>query len=448
MRWLLLKDLRLLRRSPLQAGMLILYPALIAVLVGFAISRDQSDPRVALVSPPPGERVQIGDQDLNIDARARLCARVECVDVESRAEAVEKVRDGEALAALVVPSDIAAQVRSLATLNPKRPRVEVIVDRSDPAKARFVDDRISSLLAQANLLIARRIATVGGRYLELVLNGGEFEFLGQRFPILGLRASASILTSLRPAVPPGALRDSLDQVIRFTTLARDNLDVAPPLLRAVAEPIEVKRSSVSGAGPPLDLFAVAVAATVTLMFVVLLLVSGSLALEREENAFARLTRGLVGRAELVAEKVALGMGVGLVVTLLLLAALSPFVALDWGRFGLWLVAIAAGGAGFAAAGAALGAATKEVRAASLVAFMVSLPVIFLSLVPSGAVGPGLYDAIRVVAALFPFKPALNATTAALDSAGPSLGTALLHLAALVAAYGLLARLALRRFATA
>jgi ABC-2 type transport system permease protein len=140
------------------------------------------------------------------------------------------------------------------------------------------------------------------------------------------------------------------------------------------------------------------------------------------------------------------MGVGLVVTLLMLAGLQVFVPLHWSRIGLWLVAILAGGAGLAAAGAALGAAAREVRAVSLLAFMVTLPIAFLSLIPSGAVGPGIYDAVRLVTALFPFKPALQAMTAALDSAGPGIGMPLLHLAALIAAYGLIARFALRRFA--
>jgi hypothetical protein len=36
---------------------------------------------------------------------------------------------------------------------------------------------------------------------------------------------------------------------------------------------------------------------------------------------------------------------------------------------------------------------------------------------------------------------------ALDGSGPSMGTALLHLAALTAGYGVLARFALRRLAT-
>ena len=47
------------------------------------------------------------------------------------------------------------------------------------------------------------------------------------------------------------------------------------------------------------------------MFVTVLLVAGSLALEREENAFARLTRGLVSKTALLGEKILLGVVVAL-----------------------------------------------------------------------------------------------------------------------------------------
>ena len=87
------------------------------------------------------------------------------------------------------------------------------------------------------------------------------------------------------------------------------------------------------------------------------------------------------------------------------------------------------------------------RAVSLLAFMVTLPIAFLSLVPSGAVGKDVYDAIGVVVAVFPFKPALDAMTAALDPSGASIGGPLVHLAILAVAYGLLARFALRRFSS-
>jgi ABC-2 family transporter protein len=448
MRWLLLKDLQILRRSPLQAALLVVYPVLIAVLVGFAISRGPEKPRVAFLNEVPADtRVRVGGQQLpaaGVDER--ICSRVACVHVEGREEAMEEVESGEVLAALILPADLVDQINSLSTLTPGTPKVEVLVNQEDPVKAQLVDERITTLLAQANLAIARRIAIEGGRYLDLLIDGGSFSLIGQTVQILGLRASAQILAALEPALPPGPLRVSLRQVKEFASQARDNLDVAGPLIERLAQPIAVKKVAVDGSAPPLELFAIAVAATLTLAFVTVLLVAGSLALEREENAFPRLTRGLVSPAGLLVEKVLLGVAVGLAVTLLMLAGMQLFVPLEWSRVGLWLLAILGGGGALAAAGAALGAAAREVRAVSLLAFMVTLPVAFLSLVPAGAVGNGVFDLIEVLTALFPFKPALRAMTAALDSAGPGIEVPLAHLAVLTAGYGLLARLALRRFA--
>ena len=264
--------------------------------------------------------------------------------------------------------------------------------------------------------------------------------------MLGLKRSEQILRGIREQLPANSPDlDELDSVIRFSHLAAENLGAAGDLLNSVSQPINVDKEVVSGDTPSLDTFAIAVAATITLMFVTVLLVAGSLALEREENAFARLTRGLVSKSALLGEKVLLGVVVAVVVTLLMLAGLGLFVDLDWGRFALWIPAIVAGGAGFAAFGAAIGGAAKEVRAASLLAFMISLPVAFLSLIPSGTVAPGLFDVISVITALFPFDPALRALTGALDAAGPAIGIAIVHLAILAVAYGVLARFAVRRF---
>ena len=47
MRWLLVKDLRILRRSPLLVSLLVIYPIVIAVLIGFALSRGPDKPEVA-----------------------------------------------------------------------------------------------------------------------------------------------------------------------------------------------------------------------------------------------------------------------------------------------------------------------------------------------------------------------------------------------------------------
>jgi ABC-2 type transport system permease protein len=448
MRWLLLKDLQLLRRSPLVTALLVIYPVAIAVLIGFALSRSPEEPRIAFLNEvPEEERLNIGEEGEfdKVAAKEELCARVECVDVSSREEATARVEDGEVLGALILPPDLLDKLQSLQSLNPEQPTVEVLVNEEDPVKGQIVDDRIRALVTEANLILSQQVSEQAGSYLDLLIGGGEFNLLGQTIDILGLERAGRILESIQAGLPKED-RAGVEQVVRFARLARENLDLALPLLGAVAQPIEVEKEVVTGDSPSLDAFAISVAATVTLMFVTVLLVAGSLALEREENAYPRLTRGLVGRTSLLGEKVLLGVACSLVVTLVMLAGLELFLPLDWGRFALWILAIAAGGAGFAAFGAAIGGAAREVRASSLLAFMISLPIAFLSLVPSGTVSPTLFDVIEVVAALFPFAPALDAISGALDEAGPSIGLPLLHLAAITLAYGVLARLALRRFA--
>jgi ABC-2 type transport system permease protein len=238
----------------------------------------------------------------------------------------------------------------------------------------------------------------------------------------------------------------VDQVISFARLAQQNLGFADELLSSVRQPIAVDKQVINGDVPALDTFAIAVATAVTLMFVTVLLVAGSLSLEREENTFNRLTRGLVGRMALLLEKVGLGTICSLVVALLLLAVLTVFVTIDWNRVYLFVPAILLTGAAFSAMGATIGAAAREVRVSALLAFALSLPIAFLSLVPSGTVSKSLYDVIRLISGAFPFRPALDALSGALAEGGPDLGLPFLHLALLTLGYLLLARLALRRFA--
>ena len=87
---------------------------------------------------------------------------------------------------------------------------------------------------------------------------------------------------------------------------------------------------------------------------------------------------------------------------------------------LWLAALALGALAFGALGVSIGALAREVRAASLLAFLLSLPLAFLALVPSGSVGHGLYDAISAVSFVFPFKAALQALDAAVNQSSPGL----------------------------
>lgn len=447
MRWLLLKDLQILRRSPLQLALLVIYPIAIALLVGFALTRGPEQSTVALYNAmPPDAKLGFGGEELDgAEIRDQLCGRVDCVDADGRDQARKLVEDGTATAAVVIPEDLGQKIASLASLNPQRPEVEVIVNGSSAVENRIVDDRIDAMLAEANLLIARRISEAANRYLDLILEGGQLSLLGQDFEVLGLQDTRTILRELRPEVPPGSDRRQLERAIRFAVLATENLDLAGPLLTAITQPIEVNKTEVGEAAPSLDTFAIAVTATFALMFVTVLLVAGSLALEREENAFGRLTAGLVTRGQILAAKLGLGTVVGFAVLFVLLAGLSLFVPIQWGRAPVWVLAGLFAAAAFAASGAALGAAAREVRAATLAAVMIALPVALLSLVPDDAVGPLFEGVIEVASAVFPFRPALDALTGGLEVSGGSVWLYLFHLAVLTGAYSLVARAALRRF---
>jgi ABC-2 type transport system permease protein len=128
----------------------------------------------------------------------------------------------------------------------------------------------------------------------------------------------------------------------------------------------------------------------------------------------------------------------------MLAGIGAFVSLQWSRVGLWLLALAFAALAFAALGVAIGALAREVRAASLLAFLLSLPLAFLALVPAGSVASGVEAVINAVSFVFPFKAALQALDAAVNGASPSIGISLLHLSVLALLFGALARLGLRR----
>jgi ABC-2 type transport system permease protein len=445
-RWLLLKDVQILRRSPLLVTLLVVYPILIALLIGFALSRGPAKPRVAFLNQVPASqsKINLGGQSIDVTKyTGQLFQAIKPIRVHSRAEALDKVKSGDALAALIIPADVTQKLAS--GLQPAQ--VEVIYNNEDPLKARLVDQAISSRLAQANSALADTFKDIAAQDIKLLLDGGSFDLLGRTLNILGLKKTKAILDATIATLPKGqANRIALEQVTQFAGLAIQNLNISDQVLSTVSNPVQVKRIALKGKRVPLDAFAVAVSVTVSLMFVTILLGAGMLALEREENAFLRLVRGLVSRLALLVEKVLLAAVCGFPVAVLMMAGVSLFVTLDWSHFPLWLLALAVGAVAFGAMGVAIGGVTREVRAASLMAFGLSLPIAFLALVPSGSVSKGVYDLIGVISAAFPFKPTLDAMDHALAGSGTDMLLPLLHLAILAAAFTAIGRLALRRFA--
>ena len=297
MRWLLLKDLQILRRSPLLVALLILYPIVIATLIGFAISRGPEKPRVAFLNqvPPSASTLSLGGEQIDVSKYGKqIFNHIEPVRVSSRREAIAKVKSGDVLAALIIPPDITTKLQS--GLEPGT--VDVFYNAEDPVKARFVQDTIKSEVQDANTALTKKFTRIALDYLNLIARGGNISIFNRTFDVLGLERAEK-------KAPPGSrLHDQLDRVASFARLARQNLSLSDNVLASVGSPIRVNQTILKGGTTPLDSFAVAIAVAVSLMFVTLLLASGILALEREENAFSRLTRGLVGRGALLGEKIA------------------------------------------------------------------------------------------------------------------------------------------------
>ncbi len=441
MRWLLVKDLVILRRSRLLVALLLVYPVALALLIGLAISRSPAKPRVAVVDEtPPGQTVQVGSQRVEVSQYAdQLLNQVKTVPVASRAQAVQKVKQGDVLAAVVIPHDLAARLST--SVAPAR--LEVIYN-GDALEQSLVRSTLNSALAQANLGFSEQIQQAAAQAIDQLLAGGNLGVLGAPPDLIGLSQIPPALHHILAHQPPGPERRQLERISSFANFAAQNLSLSKNVLSTVSQPIQVKSSLLHGRRTPLNTFAVVVAVSVSLMFIGVLLAAGGMALEREEHVLMRLLRGLISRERLLVEKALLAAGCSFVVAFAMLAGVSAFVALDWSRVGLWLAALAFSALAFSALGVAIGALAHEVRAASLLAFLLSLPLAFLALVPAGSVAVGLYDAIRVISFVFPFKASLQALDAAVNGASPSIGSALVHLAALMVLFAALARAGLRR----
>ena len=253
MRWLLLKDLRILRRSPLLAGILIVYPIAIALMIGFAVSSPPGKPKVAFYSAvAPGHgRIRFGSQEIDITSYAKeLFKSIQPVKVDSRARALAEVRDGRALAAVIVPSNVPAEVESLVTQGVGSPTVDVVLNSADPLEREFVQQAIQSQLNLVEQAVSKQVLRVAVADLRLVLAGGTINLLGQNFSLLGLQDARTIIDDSIASLPPGsALIPPLRQVSTFAQLASEGLGFASPVLGSIGTPLSVRQTELRGPAP-------------------------------------------------------------------------------------------------------------------------------------------------------------------------------------------------------
>jgi hypothetical protein len=432
---LLRKDLLVLRRSPVLAGLLVAYPLLVALLVSVVAGYANTKPRVALVDldglPP---RVAVGGRSFDVRALIdRVATEVDLVPMSAE-EASRRLETGRVVATIVVPRGFVADLQ--ASRSPA-----LVLERGRGGLTPIVTREMEALVFNLNRELQDAYISQNVRYVDLLLKGGRGTFLGQEFDVLGLRRTGELLAELPPD-------PRIEEIRRFVSTAGLALTQTGSALEAIASPISLRTAPDRGRTWALSAQVQAYGLALTVTFLGLVLAAGALAAERDENVIGRLARGLVPLGRLVAAKVSLAGVVALALGLAIAVAFGVAVEVGgvtggepWERFPLLAAGLALAGVSVGALGTLVGAVARDGRTASLVGVLVVLPILLVGLVP-----PQLSPAAGYVSDAFPFAHAVDLFAASLYDSDPwrTVGEAAAWLVGLGLAYGSAARVAARR----
>jgi ABC-type multidrug transport system permease subunit len=430
------KDLRLLRRAPVLLTTLIAYPIVITALVGLVAGYANAKPRVALVDEaglPP--TIVVGGERFDVAKTIRRVSKDVKLVRLSRADADRQLRNGKVVAVITVPHGFLSDLRGML----RSPQLELRTGRGG-VSAR-VTQQVQALVYSLNRQLQSAFIRVNLQYVKALKTGATITFLGRHIDILGLERAERLLRRL----PPSADRDRVLDFVHDARLALAETDSA---IRATANPIQLVQVSQRGRTWALSAQVQAYTLALTITFLTLILAAGALAAERDENVIGRLVRGLVGFGQLVTAKIALAAVVAVALGAAIAVAFGVIIEIGgieggepWDRLPLLLLGVLLAGASLGAVGALLGGLTREARAASLVATLVVLPIVFLGLVPSEIVPVAAW-----ISDAFPFAHAVRLFGAALFDASPwrVVLREALWLTGLLLGFGLLARAAARR----
>ncbi len=441
---LLGKDLRILGRSRALVVAFVAYPLLVAALVGLVARFAADRPRVAFVDLDNlPKTLEIGGERFDVKGVIdQVDAAVELLPMPA-AEADHRLKTGRVLAEIIIPRGFAARLRGMVE------SPELILKTSPGGLSDDIRRRTESLVFNLDRRLQTTYIESNLGYVDLLLHGGKGSFLGNRFDIIGLEAAGRSLADLRRRTPDPAARKEIEQLEIFVREATLAIGQTGSAMRAIANPIKLAEGH-GGRSYILSATVQSYAVALTLAVLCVILGAGAIASERDENVVGRLTRGLVRLSELVAEKVALVTAIAVALGLALIIVFGIAVEAagapggqPWQRLPLFALGLVLVGAAFGAFGVLLGVVAREGRTASLLAFLVVLPLVLVSLIPRSA-----SEAPFWAAQLFPFSHGVAFFESALYDLDPwgRLGRQALWLAGLTALFGAASRAGVRRLA--
>jgi len=443
-RLLLGNDTRRLLRSPLLVAGLVLYPLVIALLVGLVVRYAGERPRVGLVDRAALPRtIVIGERPFDLKRLFEEAAEVELVRM-SEERATRDLETGRVLAVLTIPKDFSVKLRRLS----ESPRI--VLETGEGALGSRVAEKIRALVYAVNLKLQRAYIEANLGYVDLLRRGGTGKIGRERLTVIGLRQAREELEALARSSDPD-VAEPARELAAFIRQVEGAVNQVDDFLRATANPIELRTEAQAGRTWALSAQVQAYALALALAFVALLLGAAAITAEREERTLGRLVRGLVSLGGLVAEKVVLVAAVGTLVAAVLSLGFGLVVETadvtggqPWERLPLLLAGLAFGAACFGALGVLAGTLARDAGAAMLLALLVGLPLALAGIVPEGA--SAMTDWLRGLA---PFASVVELASAALYDRDPwaAVGQEIVRLLVLTLVFASLARLTVRRLLT-
>lgn len=415
---LLGKDARRLGRSPLLLVALVVYPLLIALLLGLVVRYAGERPRVALVDEAGlPSTIVIGDERFDLRALFEGAAEVELVRM-SADEAERQVATGQAVASLTIPQDFTVKLRRLN----ESPRI--VLRTSQSALGTQVVEKMNALTYAINLQLQKAYVDANLGFVDLLKRGGTGKLGESEVTVMGLEQAREELERLATS-PDESVAATAEELAHFVGQVEGAVDQVGEYLQATANPIELVSEKESGRTWLLSAQVQAYALGLSLAFVAVLMGAALITAEREERTLGRLVQGLVGLGGVVTEKVVfvsvLGASIGLVLALVFGAVVeigSVSGGQPWERLPLLTAGLVLVSAAFGAVGLLLGTLTRDTSGAMLLALLVGLPIVLLGVIPAGSFP--LADTLSTVA---PFGHAVDLASAVLYDSDPW-GTAL------------------------
>jgi ABC-type transport system involved in cytochrome c biogenesis permease component len=390
---------RLLARAPILLLLLIGYPVLVALLAAAALQGQGRAPTIALVNlDTAAQTVQVGDQRLSVDDYINRLAKQVHVERLGADQARQALDAGRVEAVLTVPAGFIADLQSGLV----QPTLHLVTSRRSPIEGDAVAHQLQSAVYEFNQSLAQNYVSQILRLANLIVVGGQVGIFGRQGQVIGLTRTRRIVAQAHDQLlQRGQVRLAADlaSVLAFINATQSNLGLAAPAASAIASPIRLDIAQAEHGREPLSAFGVAAALLASLALVGVLLSAGGIAAEREEHTLARLRRGLLAPPAIVLEKVLFSALACLALGLVLLGAVDLLTGLEVGRWAAWVPVLVLAGASFGAFGVIIGAIARETRTALLAALMLTLPLVFIGLIPGIAASR--------VAQVVPFGPGFN-----------------------------------------